>query len=559
MSEEARGNVHSMNYSDSKGSPRRVEAVIVGAGFAGLYMLFRLREIGVEAHVYEAADDVGGVWYWNRYPGARCDVVSMEYSYSFSNLLQQEWHWSERFATQPEILSYLQHVADRFELRRNISFSTRVVSAIFDETVQLWEVHTDRGERVLARHCIMASGSLSVSRLPDFPGIESFAGEIYHTGEWPHAGVDFAQKKVAVVGTGSSGVQSIPLIAEQAQHVVVFQRTPNFVVPARNCSLDENTIAAWKKNYPELRERAKYIGTFYEFSDKKAMEVSAQEREAEFRRRWRDGGVNFTHAFKDIYLDLAANDTAADFVRARIHEIVADPLVATRLCPKDHPLGAKRICVGSDYYETYNRANVTLVDLRDTPIVQVAGHEIRTTTESFNCDAIVCATGYDALTGALTRIDIQGRGGAKLKDKWSAGPRNYLGLMSAGFPNFFIITGPGSPSVLVNMVIGIEQHVDWIANCILHLRAKDAATIEPVKMSEDDWVQYVNDEADLTLFPRANSWYIGANIPGKPRVFLPFVGGIGRYRKICDEVAAAGYSGFEIAGSAGRSPAMTGG
>ena len=525
---------------------RTIDAVIVGAGFAGMYAVHKMREMGIAAHAFEAAPDVGGVWYWNRYPGARCDVESMQYSYSFSPEMDQKWDWSERYAQQSEILSYLNHVADHFDLRRDISFSTRVVSAIYDSESQRWDVHTDCGDHYRARYCIMASGSLSAARLPDIAGIETFRGPIFHTGAWPVEAPDFSGKRVAVIGTGSSGVQAIPQLAAVAEHVVVFQRTANFVVPARNQPIAPRLLAALKADYPAMRARAREFGTLYDFSEVSAFAVSASEREAEYCRRWEHGGVNFVHAFNDIMLDERANDTAADFVRERIREAVDDPAVAERLCPTGYPLGAKRICVGSDYYETYNRANVTLVDLRETPIAQVGGTEITTSEATFPVDAIVCATGYDALTGALARIDIRGHNGVALADKWADGPRNYLGLMSAEFPNMFIITGPGSPSVLVNMVVGIEQHVDWIAACIADLEAAGATAIVPARSAEDDWVQRVNDEADLTLFPRANSWYLGANIPGKPRVFMPFVGGIGRYRAICDQVAADGYAGFEI-------------
>ena len=526
--------------------PRRVDVVIVGAGFAGLYALYRMRQLGFDAHVFEAGEDVGGVWYWNRYPGARCDVQSMEYSYSFSDELQQEWNWTERYAGQAEILEYLRHVADRFDLRGDISFGTRVTSMIFDESLQHWNVVTDQGDVIAAQFCIMASGSLSAPRLPDVPGIESFTGEIVHTGTWPNAAVDFKGKTVGVIGTGSSGVQSIPKIAAQAEHLVVFQRTANFVVPARNRPLDADELADWKSDYTGRRATAKQVGTLYEFSEATAFSVSDEQREAEYQRRWNKGGVNFVHAFKDINFDITANQTAADFIHAKIRSIVTDARTAERLCPKNYPFGTKRICVGSDYYETYNRPNVTLVDLQETPIQQISCQEIHTDRDVFQCDIIVCATGYDALTGALLNIDVRGVGDLALKDKWVTGPRNYLGLMSAGFPNFFIVTGPGSPSVLVNMVVGIEQHIDWIADCMTHLQRARAKTIEPSVMAEDAWVQRVNDEADLTLFPKANSWYNGANIPGKPRVFLPFVGGIGRYRAICDQVAANGYDGFEI-------------
>jgi cyclohexanone monooxygenase len=526
--------------------PHKIDALIVGAGFAGLYALYKMREIGVAAHAFEMADDVGGVWYWNRYPGARCDVESVQYSYSFSDDLQQEWDWTERFARQPEILAYLNHVADRFDLRRSISFGTSIVSAQFDDGAQVWNVRDDKGEEYIVRYCIMASGSLSASRLPDLPGIEDFEGPVLHTGAWPEQAPDFTHRNVAVIGTGSSGVQAVPQIAKSAKHLYVFQRTPNFVIPARNQPLAPEAMAKCKAEYPAIRARAKQVGTLYDFSETAAFAVSSQEREAEYQHRWNQGGVNFVHAFKDIMTDLAANQTAADFVHARIREVVDDPVVAEQLCPKDYPLGAKRICVGADYYETYNRPNVTLVDLQTTPITQVHARAIQTSDTTIPIDMIVCATGYDALTGALARIDIRGRGGVSLTEKWAAGPRNYLGLMCAEFPNMFIITGPGSPSVLVNMVVGIEQHVDWIADCIVHLETNGATSMVPTAAAESQWVQRVNDEADQTLFPKASSWYLGANIPGKPRVFMPFVGGIGRYRAICDQVAADGYSGFEI-------------
>jgi len=523
-----------------------VDVIVVGAGFAGLYALHKLRAQGLTVLGFEAAEDVGGVWHWNRYPGARCDVESLQYSYSFDDPLQQEWVWSERYAQQDEILGYLHHVADRFELRPLISFGTRVTSAHFDGARDRWHVATDRGDALTARFCIMASGSLSASRLPDIPGIETFAGQILHTGAWPHDGVDFAGKSVAVIGTGSSGVQAIPQIARAAQRLVVLQRTPNFVVPARNQLLSHEKQAAWKAAYAAYRAQARQVGTLYDFSQTPALSVSAEAREAEYRRRWELGGVNFVHAFSDIMTDSAANQTAADFVHARIRALVDDPQTAEQLCPRGYPLGAKRICVGSDYYETYNRPNVSLIDLQTTPITAIDAHTIHTSEAVLPVDVIVCATGYDALTGALAQIDIRGRSGAALSAKWADGPRNYLGLMTADFPNLFIVTGPGSPSVLVNMVVGIEQHIDWISACIEHLTRTGSTRIEPEPGAEDAWVQQVNDAASATLFVQANSWYLGANIPGKPRVFMPFVGGIGRYRAICDAVAADGYAGFHI-------------
>lgn len=525
---------------------RTCDVIVVGAGFAGLYALYAMRQRGFTAHGFEAATDVGGVWYWNRYPGARCDVESLQYSFSFSKELEQEWKWKERFAAQPEILSYIQHVADRFDLRRDISFETRVESAVWDEVCALWTVSTDRGDVWEARFCIMASGSLSVSRLPDLPGLDSFMGDAVHTGMWPDHLIDYAGKKVAVIGTGSSGIQAIPVIAEKAEQLMVFQRTPNFVIPARNAPLADDTQKAWKANYDHWRARAREVGTLYEFASKGALDVSEDERIAEYERRWATGGVNFVHSFNNIYTDEAANTTAADFVRAKIRSIVKDPVTAEKLCPKDHPLGSKRICIGSHYFETYNRPNVELIDVREEPIVEVLPDGIRTKDKTYPADIIVFATGYDALTGALTRIDIRGREGVVLKEKWNKGPKNYLGLMTAGFPNMFVITGPGSPSALVNMIVGIEHHVDWIADCLVYLRENGVARIDVDPDEEERWIQHVNALAEKTLFVKANSWYLGANVPGKPRVFMLYTGGLKKYRQICDSVAVENYRGFEL-------------
>ena len=527
---------------------RSFDVIVVGAGFAGLYSIYRMRELGISVRAFEVGPDVGGVWYWNRYPGARCDVESLQYSYSFSKDLEQEWQWSERYAAQPEILAYINHVADRFDLRRDISFEERVEKAVWDEARAEWSVSTATGDVYTCRFCIMASGSLSVSRLPNILGLETFEGEAVHTGMWPDRPIELKNKKVAVVGTGSSGIQAIPSIAEQAECLTVFQRTPNFVVPARNRPLDADTQKAWKERYDHYRARAREVGTLYEFSSKGALEVSEDERQQEYERRWAAGGVNFVHSFNNIYTDEAANATAADFVRAKIRQIVKDPEVADKLCPTDHPLGSKRICVASNYYETYNRPNVELVDIRQETIEAITPHGIRTSAREYPADVIVFATGYDALTGALTRIDIRGRDSQSLKDKWEHGPKNYLGLMTAGFPNMFIITGPGSPSALVNMVVGIEQHVDWIADCLAYLRAGGIARIDADPAAETMWVQHVNEAADKTLFVKANSWYLGANIPGKPRVFMPYVSGIGIYRRKCEDVAAKQYEGFILEG-----------
>ena len=540
--------------------PEHFDVIIIGAGFAGLHMLHRVRSMGLSARVFEAAADVGGVWYWNRYPGARCDVESLQYSYSFSSELEQEWAWTEKYAAQPEILRYIQHVAERFDLRRDITFNTRVQSATFDEKTSRWTLLADTDNDVCAsaQYCVMASGALSIARLPDLPGIETFTGKVYHTGAWPHEGVDFAGLRVGVIGTGSSGIQAIPAIAKQAKELVVFQRTANFSIPAWNGPLDPEVQRDWKAEYRKHRARARESGTLYEFSDKSAAQVSAQVQANEYEWRWRKGGVNFVHAFNDLMVNQASNDTIADFVRGKIRAIVKNPETAEALCPKDHPLGTKRICVDTGYFETYNRANVTLVDLKRTPISQVTSNSVRTVPANanadanpnvgagFKLDALVCATGYDAMTGALLSIDIQGRHGEKLSAKWADGPRTFLGLMACGFPNLFIITGAGSPSVLVNMIVGIEHHVEWISDCIGYLRKQGLATIEPTPEAEDRWVEHVNQAANKTLFPKANSWFLGANIPGKPRVFMPYVAKIGVYRQECQQVADRGYEGFTL-------------
>ncbi len=532
--------------ADKSSSETRFDVIVIGAGFAGLYALKRLRDLGYTVLVCEAGTDVGGVWYWNRYPGARCDVESLQYSYSFSKELEQEWEWTERYASQPEILRYLNHVADRFQLRPDIRLNTRVKAATFDDKRGAWRVLTDDGHAVTASFCVMASGGLSVPRLPDIPGIEGFSGKIYHTGHWPHEPVDFTGKRVGVIGTGSSGIQLIPVVAKQASQLVVFQRTANFSVPGRNAPLTEEKQRAWKANYHQHRARARQVGTIYEVSEKKSFDVTEAERQQEYQRRWDQGGVNFIQSFRDVMVDQRANDSIAEFVRARIRATVKDPQTAESLCPVGYPLGAKRICVDTGYFETYNRENVTLVDLKKDPIRQVTATGVTTAKGFHELDALICATGYDALTGALLNIDLRGRNGARLQDQWAHGPRNYLGLMTSGFPNMFIITGPGSPSVLANVVVGIEQHVDWIADCINYLRTHDLKTIEATVEAEDRWVEHVNKAAHKTLFPLADSWWLGANVPGKPRVFMPYVVKFGHYRQECQQAADQGYAGFVL-------------
>ncbi|MGV9709063.1 flavin-containing monooxygenase [Gordonia sp. NPDC003424] len=524
------------------------DVVVIGAGISGLYAVHKLRAQGLRVHGFESAEDVGGTWYHNRYPGARCDVESVDYSYSFDEALQQEWTWTERFATQEEILAYLEHVADRFDLRSAYEFLNRVTATIYDEPSGTWTITTDTGITTTARFVIMATGVLSATNRPDIPGRDSFAGESYHTGEWPHEPVDFAGKRIGVIGTGSSGIQSIPVIAETAEQVVVFQRSPNYSIPAGNRPLSAEFITDVKANYPERRRKsfASGGGTPNEAYPKNAMDVDADERTRVYDEWWRRGGYLFAKAFPDQTVSIEANDTAREYVETKIREIVTDPAVADDLIPTDHPIGTKRIVTDSGYFGTFNRDNVTLVNLRKTPIDEITETGVRTSDREFQLDMIVFATGFDAMTGSLSRIDIRGRGGRTLVDEWSAGPRTYLGLAVHGFPNMFITTGAGSPSVLANMVLGAEQHVNWIADCITYLDEHNGTAIEATADAVDDWVTECNAKAQATLFPTANSWYMGANIEGKPRVFMPYIGGFGNYGRICAEVAEAGYKGFEI-------------
>ncbi len=471
----------------------------------------------------------------------------MQYSYSFSDELQQQWDWSERYAPQPEILRYANHVADRFDLRRDIQFDTCVDAAIFDESANQWLVNISDGNSATAKVVVLATGCLSNARTPDFKGLADFQGKVYHTGHWPHEPVDFTGQRVGVIGTGSSAIQSVPVIAEQASHLTVFQRTANFSIPARNAALTPQERQRWRSDYPELRRRAREEmrnGIVTEVPDRGALDDGDNERRATYESRWSRGGLTFMAAYNNLALDQAANDTAANFVREKIAEIVKDPEVAKLLQPNNHPIGSKRICVDTDYFATFNRPNVTLVDIRSNPIEEILTHGLRAGAKDYDLDAIVLATGFDAMTGSVARIDISGRNGHTLNHKWAEGPRTYLGLMSAGFPNLFIITGPGSPSVLSNMMVSIEQHVDWVTDCIGFMRDRQLDCMEASKAAEDDWVAHVNEVAHGTLYPQANSWYMGANIPGKPQVFMPYIGGVGAYRQICNEVAAKGYEGF---------------
>jgi cation diffusion facilitator CzcD-associated flavoprotein CzcO len=538
-----------MNPQSARSRPTvDIDVAVVGGGFAGLYMLHRLRGLGLRTRVFERGSDVGGTWFWNRYPGARCDIESIDYCYSFSDELLAEWTWTERYATQPEILRYLHHVADRFGLRRDIQLKTHVTSLRYDEPGNRWLVSTDGGEVVSARYCVLAVGNLSAVKRPDFAGLEGFLGEWHHTAQWPDNGVDFQGKRAGIVGTGSTAIQAVPQIAKNAADVYVFQRTPNYSMPAQNRPLRAGELRAVVRGYGERRRSAEQsdAGVPVAPPERSALEVTPTERQRMYEEGWRRGGINaLSYAFTDFFTDERANFTAQEFAREKIREIVRDPSVAAALCPTHH-IGTKRTCVDIGYFETYNRDHVRLVDVRESPITQVTPRGLETTSGQYQLDVIVFATGFDAITGALLEIDIRGRDGRSLAAKWSQGPRSYLGLCVAGFPNLFIVTGPGSPSVLSNMVVSIEQHVDWIADCLDYLEAREFDRIEASAGAEDAWGQHVTEIANATLYPRASSWYVGANIPGQPRVFMPYVGGCGNYRRECEEIVERGFEGFVL-------------
>lgn len=527
-----------------------VDAVVVGAGFSGMYQLHKLRDMGLSVKVFEAGEDVGGTWYWNRYPGARVDIESMAYSFSFSKELEQDWVWSEKYSPQPELLRYAQHVAERFDLKRDISFNTRVESAHFDEDNDQWLVTTQCGKRVRARYLVMATGVLSAAKTPDIAGRDSYKGETYQTGLWPKEGVDFTGKRVAIIGTGSSAVQSIPLIAEEADELVVYQRTAAYSTPAFNRPLTNSEIDTMKGNYDQYRQeqRLSPAGIINpERQLERVMDVPKEERQRRFEEAWDEGLLTgLMSTFSDIQLDEDANHEVAEFIRDRIRNTVQDRQTADDLTPKAYPYATKRPCIDTNYYETYNRENVSLVNLRRTPIETITETGIETSDGVREFDAIVYATGFDAMTGPLLRVDIRGRGGKRLVDAWIDGPRTYLGIAIHGFPNLFTITGPSSPSVLSNMLVSIEQHVDWVSDCIGWMNENGKTAIEPSDAAERDWAEHTAHLAGMTLFPQADSWYMGANVPGKPRMFLAYVGGVGAYRLICDQIAATGYHGFDV-------------
>ena len=525
-----------------------LDVLIVGAGFAGLYMLHKARQLGLSARVLEAADGVGGTWLHNRYPGARVDIQSLEYSFSFDEALQQEWQWSERYASAPELLRYANHVADRFKLRDGIALNTRVAAAQWDDAGRSWRVKSEQGGIWQARFLVMASGPISTPNVPEFKGLASFKGAAYHTAHWPKTPVDFTGQRVAVIGTGSSGVQAIPLIARQARELTVFQRTAAYAVPAHNGPLDKALEARVKADYAGVRQRNLQMqggfGSLTPPNMVSALRVSAQEREAEFERRWQIGGFSLLAAFSDLLRRPASNAFAAEFVRKKIRGIVKDPATAELLCP-NYTIGCKRLCVDSGYYDTYNRPNVRLVDISQNPIDEITATGLRTGGRAYEFDALVLATGFDAMTGTLMRLDLRGQGGLRIQDKWKAGPLNYLGLMTEGFPNMFHVAGVGSTSAFTVVTVSIEHHVNWIGECIRWLDAKGHARIEPTQQAESDWVAHVNKVAEGTVMLSCNSWYLGANIPGKPRMFMPLVG-FPAYAQKCAEVAQSGYPGFLI-------------
>jgi len=531
----------------SKAEIKTFDAVVVGAGFAGIYMLHRLREAGLSVRMIEAGTGPGGVWYWNRYPGARCDVESHEYQYAFDSSLLKDWTWKERYGTQPEILEYVHFVADRLQINKDTDYNTRIASIVWDEKARHWTLTAEDGRRYQAPLCFMATGHLSAPLQPNIPGRETFGGPTYHTAEWPHDGVDFTGRRVGIVGTGSSGVQSIPLIAKQAKHLFVFQRTPAYSMPAGNRDVPPEEAKTLKEKFPELKEKAKYTPalSFLEPGEKSIFEYTPEEVRARLEERWLQGGFPFLQSFTDVMTNPDANKILADFVREKIRERVKDPKIAAKLTPTTYPLGAKRPILDTDYFETFNRDNVTLVDAQDEPIERVTPKGIIAGGHTYEFDDLVFATGFDAMTGALERIDIRGEKGMSLKDKWAAGPLTYLGLLSAGFPNLFLLSGPGSPSVLANCIHGPEYQTDWIMELLMRERAKGRMTIDVDPEAEQQWVEHVNMVGNHTLFVHTNSWYIGANVPGKPRVFMPYVGQ-GNYRRKCEEIAAENYKGFVV-------------
>ncbi|MBO9198589.1 NAD(P)/FAD-dependent oxidoreductase [Rhizobium sp. 16-449-1b] len=546
MSHEA--NALTTDYTLNSNDVATFDAIIIGAGFSGLYQLHTLRDqLNLSAVVFDVAGDVGGTWYWNRYPGARCDSESYYYCYSFSKELQDEWRWTELYPQHDEIRRYLSHVADRFDLRRDIRLNTRVESAIFEEDTDTWLVSTNEGKSYRARFLISAVGVLSSANVPNIAGLDKFAGEWYHTGNWPHHPVDFSGKSVGIIGTGSTGIQAAPVVADQAKHLTVFQRTANYSVPARNRPLSSDDQQWIQDNYDEIRLKARTStnGHPFDVNQESALEVSDEARQQRYEDAWTKGGLRFRASYRDLLQDKSANDTASEFIREKIRQVVKDPVTAEKLVPKDHPFASKRPPIDTNYFETFNRENVSLIDVKATPIVEITETGIKTTDAEYPLDVIIFATGFDAMTGSLLKIDIRGVGGRTLKETWAQGPRNYLGIQVPHFPNLFTVMGPGSPSVLTNNPVAIEQHVEWIRNCIRDMNDRRLSRIEPDPAAADEWVEEVNRAANKTLLPMASSsWYLGANVPGKPRAFMPYAGGMAYYANLSREIAENDYRGF---------------
>ena len=525
-----------------------VDAIVVGAGFAGLYMLHRLRKAGLSARLIETGKDVGGAWYWNRYPGLRCDVESIDYQYQFSDEIERGWDWPERYSKGPVIQKYLSYVADTLDLRRDILFETTAKAATFDEDTQTWLVESDRGGTFRTSYFILAVGPLTSVNTPPFAGMEEFKGRLFHTARWPQQPVDFTGRRVGIIGTGSSGVQSIPIIAQEAAALTVFQRTPAFSMPAENYVLSAEEIQKKHAQFPHDRQvrRTSAGGMSWMLSQRSALEVSDEEREAEFERCWTLGGFAFLQCFNDILVKQEANDLAAEFVKRKIRAKVNDPETAAALTSQTYPIGAKRPCLDTNYYETFNLPHVKLVDLRKAPLERFCAEGVVTGGEVHAFDDIVLATGFDAVTGAVLKLQITGKDGLLLGDVWSSGPQTYLGVAVAGFPNLFMIDGAQSPSIIVNAPPAIEQHVEWVGDCIEHMRRNGYTLIEATEQAQHDWVAHVDEVASYTLMTKADSWAMGANIPGKPRVYSFYLAGLDVYRNRCAAVAAGAYEGFRL-------------
>ena len=527
------------------------DAIIVGAGFAGLYQLICLRDqLGLNCLVIETGDDVGGTWYWNRYPGARCDTESHAYSYYFSEELLKEWTWSERYPGHAEIRKYINFVADKFDLKKNILFNEKVINAEFNDSSNKWNLATSNENHFQAKFLIAAVGCLSNTNIPKIKGLDTFEGKYYHTGNWPKTGVSFTDKKVGQIGTGSTGIQAVPVIAAEAKHLTVFQRTANYSIPARNAPLSQKFKDHVKEDHKYYKEFLKRTpnGHPFEISSRLVSDVNEEEMNEIYEKAWEKGGLQFRATFNDLVTNIEANKTASEFIKGKIRKTVSNKKFANILSDIDHPYAGKRPPIDSHYFEAFNRDNINLIDLRSDPILQINQKGIQTKENHFDLDIIVFATGYDAMTGPLLNMNITGKQNLKLDDCWKEGPKSFLGLQIPGFPNLFTITGPGSPSVLTNMPMAIEQHVEWIRDCISYVNNKNYSRIEADQKSSKEWGDEVNAVANKTLLPTVkHSWYLGANIPGKPQVFMPYAGGLPKYTEVCNEVKNNNYKGFNLA------------